>query len=221
MLIFVLSPLCCQVAEASGQTTVFLSEIAWMGSKESPNFEWIELYNPAEKEIIFENWVLKIDSKEIPLKGRISPKSFYLLERSSDNTIGNVSADLIYSGALSNKGNKIELRSGLEVIDSLDCSLGWFKGDNSTKQTMERIVFNAPPSLEHWQNSLNPGGTPKKEAVINKEEQHKIPASLKKERAASIFQEQKTETGFLLPSLFISLFSGAIMLYLKRNTKSL
>jgi len=151
--------------QAANPLNVVINEIAWMGTKTSYNNEWIELYNNTDFSINLGSWVLKaVDgSPEINLAGEILAKSFYLLERTDDNTVPNVSADQIYTGALGNNGENLQLydNSG-NLIDSVNCSAGWFAGDNSTKQTMERknptLSGNSP---ENWQTSQNPGGTPK------------------------------------------------------------
>jgi hypothetical protein len=97
------------------------------------------------------------------LAGEIPAKGFFLLERTDDETVPNIPADQIYKGALGNTGEKLELYYGLgNLIDQVDCSSGWFSGNNETKQTMERkgLVLTGSDSA-NWQTSLNSGGTPK------------------------------------------------------------
>lgn len=144
---------------------VVINEIAWMGTENSANDEWIELYNNTGSSINLEGWILKAGdgTPEINLTGTIRSKSFYLLERTDDDTVSGVSADLIYKGALKNNGEDLKLydNSG-NLIDEVNCEEGWFAGDNSTKRTMERIdplISGNNPSS--WQTSQNPGGTPK------------------------------------------------------------
>lgn len=130
-----------------------------MGTEKSSNDEWIELYNSSNSPVSVENWALKslTGTLKIILKGTIPSKGFYLLERSDDDTIPSIEADLIYTGALKNTGEIIELRNDLvNPVDSIDCSGGWPAGNNGTKQTMERI------GPEEWQDSKDPGGTPKR-----------------------------------------------------------
>ena len=139
---------------------VAINEIAWMGTESSYANEWIELYNNAENNINLDGWVLKADdgTPEITLTGTIPAKNFYLLERTDDETVPGITADLIYKGALGNNGENLKLydNSG-KLIDEVNRSDGWLAGDNETKQTMERT------NASSWQTSQNPGGTPKTE----------------------------------------------------------
>jgi len=148
---------------------LIINEVAWMGTLSSCNDEWLELYNNTGESINLEGWKLKAGdgTPEIQLRGNISGKGFYLLERTDDNTVPNIKADLIYKGSLNNEGEKLELydKSG-NLIDLVDCSAGWFAGDNTTKQTMERKNEISTLNATGWQTSQIPEGTPKAENSI-------------------------------------------------------
>jgi len=152
-------------SQAANPLDVVINEVAWMGTKISYNDEWAELYNNSDSLINLEGWILKTadGTLKINLTGTIAAKSFYLLERTDDNTVPDIPADQIYTGALGNTGEKLELYDGSgNLIDLVDCSSGWFAGDNKTKQTMERKNSQLPGSdPDNWQTSQNPGGTPK------------------------------------------------------------
>ena len=145
--------------------SVVINEIAWMGTENSANDEWIELFNNSAKSINLEGWSLvSADGKlKINLSGKIQANSFLLLERTDDTTLPEIKADIIYKGSLSNKGKHLKIISSSgKLIDEVNCSSGWFAGDNKTKQTMERInplISGNNPS--NWQTSKIPGGTPK------------------------------------------------------------
>jgi len=144
----------------ASHAAVVINEIAWMGTAISASDEWIELYNEDNQSVSLDGWVLKTtDGKpEISLTGTIPALGFYLLERTDDTTIPDVAADTIYKGTLSNSGEHLILRNNLEiVVDEADSSSGWVAGNNQTKQTMERTTSG------DWQDSQNPGGTPKAE----------------------------------------------------------
>lgn len=149
---------------AANPLDVVVNEIAWMGTKESANNEWIELYNNGNSAIDIGNWTLKAldNSPKITLKGIIPANGFFLLERTDDNVIPNIPADQIYTGALENNGEELMLYDNLgNLIDSINCSSKWFAGDNATKQTMERKDSKLPSSPQNWQTSQNSGGTAK------------------------------------------------------------
>jgi len=167
------------LVQAANSSDVVINEIAWMGTSVSYNDEWIELYNNTNSSINLDGWTLKAKdgTPEISLAGEISAKGLFLLERTDDEAVPNVSSDQIYKGALGNSGENLELTDSLgNLVDSVNSGSAWFGGDNSTKKTMERksvLISGSDPS--NWQTSENPGGTPKvingqQEAVNNKEE---------------------------------------------------
>jgi hypothetical protein len=144
---------------ATAFSSVIISEVAWMGTTTStPNNEWIELSNPTSEPFDLNGWTLVAEdgTPSIALSGIIPAGGHFLLERTSDETVPGITADQIYTGALSNSGEHLILRDrGGTIIDSVDGSSGWPAGDNATKQTMERGADG------NWLTSLNPGGTPK------------------------------------------------------------
>ena len=137
---------------------IIINEIAWMGTVESANNEWLELKNTGEAEIDLSGWVLRAadGSPVINLAGKIPAGGYFLLERTGDDTLPSVAADQIYVGSLSNAGELLELvDANGTVVDLVDGSGGWPAGDNVTKATMERKADLA------WQTSAAAGGTPK------------------------------------------------------------
>ncbi len=150
----------------ASNSDVVINEIAWMGSTNSANNEWMELFNNTNNIIDLSGWVLKsVDDPSISsgqaklkinLKGVITAKGFYLLERTDDTSVPQITADLIYKGALSNVGQDLKLYDNLNnLIDEVNFPAKWPAGNNTTKQTMERADFTL------WQTSKDPNGTPK------------------------------------------------------------
>jgi parallel beta-helix repeat protein len=137
--------------------SVVINEIAWMGTEADLNGEWIELYNNTDNMINLSGWTLQAEDgvPEIDLTGIIFGKYFYLLERTQDDTVSNILANQIYTGALGNEGEILELRDSQgNLIDKVDCSAGWFAGDNDQKITMERIDPQGSGSdLNNWTNN--------------------------------------------------------------------
>ncbi|MCX6764606.1 MAG: lamin tail domain-containing protein [Candidatus Nealsonbacteria bacterium] len=153
---------------------LIINEIAWMGTEKSYNDEWLELYNNSSLELDLAGWKIKSENSKfnIELVGKIAPKGFFILERTDDQSLPEVSADLIYKGALNNSGEHIKLTDNEnQIIDEINCENGWFAGNNETKQTMERKSPLGPGSdNNNWLSSGNPGGTPKKESSMGANE---------------------------------------------------
>ncbi len=222
-------------AQAASMPEMVINEIAWMGNGSSFTDEWIELYNNINSPINLKGWVLRSTdgTPKINLTGAIAANGFYLLERTNDETVPDIKADLIYKGSLSNRGEFLELimASG-ETADQTNCSSGWFTGDNKTKRTMERknpqISGN---DSENWQTSQNPAGTPKiknspgakleERIEVGSLEEELAKTKAKKELAA--ISEQSPEPSnplcVLLIAFPIAIFSGVIILLLKRKIK--
>jgi len=140
---------------------IIINEVAWMGSTNSANDEWIELKNISGAEIDLAGWQIVNKEKKIKIifdRGRASVNGFLLLERTNDDSVPGIAADLIYTGALSNTNEALYLfDENCQLQDEVLANPDWPAGDNSSKRTMER-----KPDLT-WQTSLNPGGTPKRE----------------------------------------------------------
>lgn len=156
-----------QICLAANAFNVVFNEIAWMGTISSANNEWLELYNNTDTDIDMNGWKIIADDNtpNIALNGIIPGRSFYLLERTDDQTIPEIAANQIYAGALENNGENLKLiDQNNNLIDKVVAADGWPAGDNSTKQTMARkdaMTNGETPSA--WQTSQNPGGTPGKE----------------------------------------------------------
>lgn len=182
-----------QIAKAD----ILINEICWMGDDISSSNEWIELYNNSSENISLNNWQIIIsDKKIINLEGMIPSQGFYLLSRNKNQK----EANLFYSKALNNKGEKIELIDEKNnLIDLAEFSNGWPYGNNETKQTMEK-------NSEAWQTSINSKGTPKQpNSLIEKEETKTIN-----------YDKEKTNNNTIIFSLFLSFFSGGIVVFIKR-----
>ncbi|MCD8507897.1 MAG: lamin tail domain-containing protein [Candidatus Pacebacteria bacterium] len=150
--------------------SVIISEIAWMGTSLSANHEWIELHNISGQDIDLTGWSLVSvgAAPTILLQGILPARGFFLLERTSDATVPGIPADIIYTGALSNTGAYLQLRdSDQNIIDAVNNSDGWQGGDNTTKDTMQKVngVWGTgtptPKALNiHTVSSSSSGDTP-------------------------------------------------------------
>ena len=140
------------------QANVIINELAWMGTPNSGNDEWLELYNNGVQNVELSGWLLAAadGTPKVQLQGTVPGLAFYLLERTDDTTINTILADLIYTGALANSGEDLILSDNNgQIQDRLAATTGWPAGDNQLKYTLERGVSG------QWQSSAASGGTPK------------------------------------------------------------
>lgn len=121
---------------------LYVAEVAWMGSLDDANSEWIELFNDGE-ETNLTGWTLSaLDGQpHVELAGIIRTGEVFLLERTDDATIPEVSAGQVYTGGLGNGGEVVELRdAGGVLVDRVDGSNEWaIGGNNETKETLQRL----------------------------------------------------------------------------------
>jgi hypothetical protein len=221
---------------AANPLDIVINEIAWMGTNNSPRDEWIELYNNSFSPININGWKLKSDdgTPEITLEGKIPAKGFFLLERTDETTLIDIKSDLIYKGNLNNNGEHLKLFDSKEkIIDEIDCSDDWFRGDNKTKRTMERKdALTSGNNPENWQNSQDTGGTPKSknspgekikelDSLLSEEEIQVKETRNKEELAMINKQVPKSWNPFFtfLIAIFIAVSSGFFVLFLKRKQK--
>ncbi|MBN1317298.1 MAG: lamin tail domain-containing protein [Anaerolineales bacterium] len=143
--------------ESATTCYIVINEVAWGGTAaESGQYdEWIELYNPTTQTVFLDGWHLTaVDGiPAITLKGLIKAKSFYLLERQDDGTVSDRPADLIYTGALENNGETMELRNSEGVlVDSSNLDGGGWPGGSGSPDyfSMERIDPYKPDQSDNW-----------------------------------------------------------------------
>jgi hypothetical protein len=144
---------------------VLVNEIAWMGSEDDANAEWMELKNVSGRDVDLSGFELFSRDKKITIALQptiLHPGEFYLLERDSDDAAPDAPADQIYSGALSNSGVWLKLFApDCRFVDEVDAPNKWPAGSASAKKTMERKV-----GVSGWQTSDAAGGTPREQNFI-------------------------------------------------------
>lgn len=144
--------------KASKVKRVVINEIAWAGTKANPADEWIELKNNTDEEILLEGWKILSESGKICifLSGKISPKGFYLLERTDDDTIIDIPCNLTYKGALYNSGDILKLIDPEgKVEDTANKDGGsWPAGrGNPDYLSMERVNPLMEDIPSNWQSN--------------------------------------------------------------------
>jgi hypothetical protein len=140
-----------------------VNEIAWAGTAASPFNEWMELLNNSTRTIVLDGWRLRSSDGdlEVSLGGSLESGDYYLLERTSDSPVGDVPADKIYSGTLSNSGADLTLLdASSSVVDSARfAGSGWPAGSAAPSySSMERETPSADGDLAaNWKS--NDGAT--------------------------------------------------------------
>jgi len=152
----------CEKTGIPAKNKVIFNEIAWMGGEKSANDEWIELKNISEQEISLTGWQILDSNNEIRIvfneKMPLIKSGLFLLERTNDDSILGITADLIYTGGLNNENEILYLfDENCQLQDIITALPKWEAGDNNSKRTTER------KSDLTWQTSENIRGTPKAE----------------------------------------------------------
>lgn len=153
------------------QSPIVINEIAWMGTAASSSDEWIELKNISTEPVNLNKWQLLDKDEQIKISFTttdvIEPGEFYLLERTDNNSVPNVSANKIYSGTLSDTNESLRLfNASCVLVDEVTAASNWPAGDKTAKKSMERNT-----NLTGWHtysesvadNTSGLFGTPKKE----------------------------------------------------------
>ncbi len=140
--LFVCAVLCALLPKAVFGAVV-INEIAWMGTVTSATDEWIEIFNDGTDEISLAGWKLVAEdgSPAISLGGSVPAGSYYLLERTDDESVSGIAADKIYTGDLGNTGETLKLLDGEGIIvDTVTGGTDWKNvgGNNATKHTAQR-----------------------------------------------------------------------------------
>ena len=143
------------------QAAVAINEVAWGGTVASATDEWMELYNTSDAPVDLTGWTLVFGERVVHLgvvdgattevrRTVIEAGGYFLLERTDDQTVADVEADIIYTGGLSNEGvDVVLLDSNGDVVDRLICPEGgWPAGsggsDDFPYRSMERVDPNDP-----------------------------------------------------------------------------
>lgn len=127
------------VVPSTSFAAVSFSEIAWMGSANSANHEWIEFYNDGQAVDVTGWRVVDGMNLDIELVGIIPAGAHVVIERTSDASAEG-EAFMIYTGALVNTGATLQLkRSDGTIEDQVHGGSDWslVGGDNVTKETAQ------------------------------------------------------------------------------------
>jgi hypothetical protein len=160
-----------RTAQSQGGPPVVINEVAWAGTAANARDEWIELRNNTVREIDLTGWTLRwsegedeiiihfgaADENTKEVRRTVIPaRGFYLLERTDDEAVRDIEADLIYTGTLRNDGETLTLTDAAgKVIDVVNEDGGeWPAGTDSDGEppyaSMERIDPTAAGTDDNW-----------------------------------------------------------------------
>lgn len=148
---------------AAAPGDVVINEVAWAGSADSSNDEWIELYNTTGAAIDLAGWTIDDDSgaSVYALSGTIEAYGYYLIE-DSETAVNPYSADLVVNLSLANTGDSLVLYDdAMQVVDTVNSSGGmWYAGSSSSYASMERIdALMSGDDAANWSDSDGGGST--------------------------------------------------------------
>ena len=147
---------------------IIINEIAWMGTENSANDEWIELKNISNESIDITNWQLidKNNQIKISFPSKIlAPGEFYLLERTDDAPVVNIKADLTFTGVINDTDETLQLFDSHCILQDeakTNENGQWPAGNKDEKRSMER---DTDLTWHTYSGEINNGiyGTPKQE----------------------------------------------------------
>ncbi|PIQ78742.1 hypothetical protein COV81_04445 [Candidatus Peregrinibacteria bacterium CG11_big_fil_rev_8_21_14_0_20_41_10] len=141
---------------------VVINEVAWSGSVDAANDEWLELYNNTNAPVDLTGWKILDDvTSEYALSGVIPANGYFLIEDAE--AVTSVVADQVIPLSFANTGDSLVLVDELgTVIDTVNGTGGaWFAGNSVTAATMERVDPTADGDVAtNWaSNTAGDGAT--------------------------------------------------------------
>lgn len=139
---------------------IVINEIAWAGTSAAHSEdEWIELYNRSSQAVDISSFRLKSETDNKPninLSGTIPSGGYYLIERTDDDTISDITASATESfgngsgAGLLNTGEVLVLEYQNTILDqtpAVSACGGWCGGSATSYTTIERTDPDADGTL--------------------------------------------------------------------------
>ncbi|MEK7498639.1 MAG: lamin tail domain-containing protein [Patescibacteria group bacterium] len=122
-----IEPTLCAITSSTPSRVARINELAWMGTVNSFTDEWVELYNTSSSSLSLAGVQLVASSSKSLFSVRfdgndtIPANGYFLLERTNDTSVPNLTADKIYTGALNDDDEVVELFDvGCNSLDRID-----------------------------------------------------------------------------------------------------
>ena len=130
---------------------VVINEIAWAGTLDSSNDEWIELFNNTNTDIDLSGWSIEDDgSTEYIIENGIIPAKGYFIIEDNESAIESIKSDAVIGLSLANSGDSLVLKNthGLLIDEVNPTGTSWPAGELNSKSSMERV----DPELHNEEN---------------------------------------------------------------------
>ncbi|MBI4235620.1 lamin tail domain-containing protein [Candidatus Peregrinibacteria bacterium] len=149
-------------AYAQEAPSVVINEIAWAGSADGSNDEWIELYNVTNSPVDLSGWYIEDDSETVYMieSGVLAAHGYFVIE-DTEEAVSSYKAQVVTGLSLANAGDSLVLKNKTgQVIDSVNTSGGaWFAGNSTSKASMERInPSSSGNDASNWATALSSNG---------------------------------------------------------------
>lgn len=167
--IFVFQAVGSWSAMAAELGDVVINEVAWAGTVDNSNDEWIELYNTSNAAVDLSGWMIVDDgsSQYKVLSGEIPAHGYFVIE-DVEETISTRKADALIGLSLANAGDSLVLKDSTgKTIDEVNTNGGaWYAGDATSKGSMERIdPANSGNDATNWGTALSGNGQKSRNAL--------------------------------------------------------
>lgn len=145
--------------QGTASSPVRINEVAWMGTATEATHEWIELLRTGDTPVDISGWQILNESGRVHAtfpQGTLLSRPFAVAARTNADTALSLSAETRFTGSLRNTNEGIQLfTNDCFLVDEIPVSATWAAGNNTTKQTMERL------SHDTWVTSRLAGGSPR------------------------------------------------------------
>lgn len=179
---------------------VTINEVAWMGTANSANDEWIELHNTGSSAVSLDGWQLTdADDLNITIAGAgsLAAGAFAVLERTDDSSAPG-DAFYVYTGSLANTGTTLKLHNAAgNLVDQVAGGEDWSNigGNNESNATAQYtsggwITAAATPGAA---NATQPEAAPREETDAENTESSSDGGSV---RVATPSESSKPTTPF-------------------------
>ncbi len=137
---------------------IVINEVAWSGTQAAGSDEWLELLNLTPYTLTLNNtFITSTNGLSLALHYHIMlPHGYFLIERTDDQAVSDVAADLAtsFQGGLANEGEALFLSTAGVRLDTANGDGGPWPGGSGSPgyHSMERIDPTLPDTDDNWRS---------------------------------------------------------------------